>query len=161
MAEPEAPSIELPFDFRRGIDLRLDTDGRWFHDGEPFLHAGLISLFNRGIDLSPDTGEPIVRVGSHWAYFRCDDVPFIVRTCRVADGALDVLLNTERTVRIAVDALRASAEGVLYAELGAGRRARFGRSAQATLAEHLTDDGPGGYAVVIGPTRVPIAPLLL
>jgi hypothetical protein len=43
----------LPFDFRRSIDLRLDAEGRWFHEGDPFVHAGLIAVFNRGIDVLP------------------------------------------------------------------------------------------------------------
>lgn len=152
---------ELPFDFRRSIDLRLDADGRWFHDGEPFAHAGLIAVFNRGIDVLPETGEPILRVGTHWCYIRCDDTPFIVRAVRVEGDALALTLNTEAVVPCPPDALRAGTAGVVYAELGPHRRARFGRAAQAALADLLSPDdaSPTGVAVVVGSRRTPLAAL--
>jgi hypothetical protein len=149
MTAPNAPSdpTELPFDFRRSIDLRLDADGRWYHDGEAFTHAGLIALFNRGIDVSPETGEPIVRVGEQWAYFRCDDVPFIVRTVRLTPDGLEAVLNTEARTTIAPAALRASRSGVLYAAFAPGRLARFSRAAQAALADALTETPEGEVAL--------------
>ena len=150
---PGEPS--LPFDFRRSIDLRLDADGRWFHEGEPFLHAGLIAVFNRGIDVLPETGEPILRVGTHWCHIRCDDVPFIVRSVRAEGDALSLTLNTEAVVSCAPQALRVNGAGLVYAELGPHRRARFGRAAQAALADLFVPDetAASGVAVVVGQVR--------
>ncbi len=152
---------DLPFDFRRSIDLRLDAEGRWFHEGEPFVHAGLIAAFNRGIDVLPDTGEPILRVGTHWCYIRCDDTPFVVRSVRVEGACLSLTLNTEAVATCAPDALRVNDAGLLYVELGPHRRARFGRAAQAALADLLVPDeaAPTGVAVVIGASRTPLTAL--
>lgn len=150
MADDAVSPEAIPFDFRRTIDLRLDADGQWFHDGEPFTHHGLIALFNRGIDVSAETGEPIVRIGSRWAYIRCDDVPFVIRSVRVSGAALDALLNTEARVTFPPEALRLGSAGVLYAELSPGRRARFSRSAQASLALHLVELDTGGFAIRLG-----------
>ena len=157
--EPGAPS--LPFDFRRSIDLRLDAEGRWFHDGEPFLHAGLIAVFSRGIDVLPGTGEPILRVGTHWCHIRCDDTPFVVRAVRVAAEALSLTLNTEAVVYCRPEALRVNDAGLLYAELGPHRRARFGRGAQAAMADLLVTEETAatGVAVVLGQSRTPLARL--
>lgn len=144
---------------RHSIDLRLDADGRWFHDGEPFTHAGLIALFNRGLDVSPDTGEPIVRIGEQWAYIRCDDVPFVVRSVRVADDQLRLVLNTEAEVLCRPGDLRVGPTGLLYAELGRHRRARFGRAAQASLADDLDEDAEGRVCLSVGPVRVALQAL--
>ena len=146
-------------DFRRNIDLRLDADGRWFHDGQPFTHAGLIALFNRGIDVHPETGEPILRVAAQWAYIRCDDVPFLVRSVRVVGERLRVVLNTEAEVDCAPDAVRAGPAGVLYVELGTHRRARFGRAAQASLADCLEESAAEGVVLHVGHVRAPVRPL--
>lgn len=150
---------DLPFDFRRSIDLRLDAEGRWFHEGEPFVHAGLIAAFNRGIDVLPDTGEPILRVGTHWCYIRCDDMPFVVRSVHVAGDALSLTLNTEAVVSCPPDALRVNDAGLVYADLGPHRRARFGRAAQAALADLFVPDAtaPSGVAVVVGASQTPLA----
>ncbi len=152
---------DLPFDFRRSIDLRLDAEGRWFHEGEPFVHAGLIATFNRGIDVLPDTGEPILRVGTHWCYIRCDDTPFVVRGVRVEGDALSLTLNTEAVVSCSPGALRVNDAGLVYAELGPHKRARFGRAAQAALADLFEPDEAAttGVSVVVGASRTPLAAL--
>ncbi|MCK6570086.1 DUF1285 domain-containing protein [Myxococcota bacterium] len=159
MADDVVSPESIPFDFRRTIDLRLDADGQWFHDGEPFTHRGLIALFNRGIDVSDETGEPIVRIGAHWAYIRCDDVPFVIRSVRVSEAALDALLNTESRVTFPPDALRLGPAGVLYAELSPRRRARFSRAAQASLALHLVELDTGGFAFRSGAIDVRLTAL--
>jgi len=158
MADDAVSPVAIPFDFRRGIDLRLDAYGRWFHEGEAFTHPGLIALFNRGIDVLPETGEPIVRIGEHWAHIRCDDVPFIVRTVRVSATGLEALLNTETWVAFPPDVLRLGPGGVLYAEVSPGRRARFSRAAQASLADHLLEGDDGGFAFRLGEILIGLAP---
>ena len=155
----------LPFDFRHSVDLRLDADGHWFHDGQPFLHAGLIALFDRGIDVDPESGEPILRVGDKWCFVRCDDTPFIARSLRLRrdaparEVAIVLTLNTGAEVVAAPDAFRLGSNGVLYAELGPHRRARLSRSAQATLAPVIDQGQDGGFVLVVGPSRIPVRPL--
>lgn len=149
----------LPFDFRRRIDLRLDAEGRWFHDGEPFEHPGLIALFNRGIDVLESTGEPILRVGAQWCYIRCDDVPFIVRTLRPAGDHFELALNTEALISVAPDAFRAGPGGRVYVELGPHRRARLSRAAQAALADRLAEGPDDAVLICTASSRTPLRPL--
>ncbi len=155
----ESADILFPLDFRRDIDLRLDAAGRWFHEGEPFVHAGLIALFDRGIDVAPETGEPVLRVGDKWCYFRCDDTPFFVRHVSVAATGLAMTLNTGAIVEAPPATLRHSPDGVLYADFGPHRRARFVRGAQAALSDRLEDDGAAGFAVTLDAARLPVAAL--
>ena len=55
---------------RRSIDLRLDREGHWWHDGRAFEHQGIIDTLNRGLDLNHSTGEAIVRVGEQWCFIK-------------------------------------------------------------------------------------------
>jgi hypothetical protein len=145
---------------RRSIDLRLDAEGRWWHDGQPFENERLIALFDRGIDVHPDSGEPILRVGTQWCYFRADDVPFVVRRL-VDDGGLVAELNTGERVAVPEDALEVGVNEVVYARLGPRRRARLSRQAQSALAAWLREDEDGLAVVVDGrrwPVRAPASP---
>ena len=68
---------------RRSIDLRLDREGRWWHDGQPFDHPRLIDAFNRGLALHEESREPILRVGTQWCYIRCCEDPIHRSACSV------------------------------------------------------------------------------
>ncbi len=138
---------------RRSVDLRLDGEGRWYHEGERFTHAGLIAAFDRGIDVHPESGEPILRVGQRWCYIRADDTPLIARRIEHDDG-LWLRLNTGR--RVAVPAAGFESAGAhLYVQLDAARRVRLGRAAQARLGEWL-EGGDDGMAVAVGGRRWPV-----
>lgn len=128
--------------FRRSVDLRVDAEGHWFHDGVRFEHPRLIELFSRGLDLHPDTGEPILRVDGKWCYVRADDTPFVVRALRLEGGALVARLNTGERVELADDALRARDDHV-YAQLDDRREARLDRATQNGLGALLDDTADG------------------
>lgn len=149
MSEPE-------FDFRRAIDLRLDAQGRWYHDGQPFTHPRLIALFDRGIDVHPETGEPILRIGDKWCYIRCDDTPFIVRRLRLGPEGLVAELNNGERLPVPADGFEVGANEVVYARLAPNRRARLSRDAQSALAEWLQEAPGGGLAVVVEGRRWPL-----
>jgi len=145
-----APSAEALEAIRRGIDLRLDAEGCWHHEGEAFSHAGVTALFDRGLDLHPVTHEPIVRIGEQWCYVRCDDLPFVVRRWRLGltdtDPGLRGLLNTGAEIDVEPDALTCDAHGRIAVRFCEGRVARVSRAAQAALAPYLVE-GAAGYAV--------------
>ncbi|MCB9548266.1 MAG: hypothetical protein H6706_20805 [Myxococcales bacterium] len=127
---------------RRSVDLRLDREGRWFHEGEPFEHARLIALFDRGIDAHPETGEPIVHIGDRWCYFQAEDTPFLVRRLEVADDGFFAHLNNGE--RLAVPATGFEAHGDhVYVDLAPDRhrRARLDRATQSRLWADLDADG--------------------
>jgi len=141
--EEWAARLELS---RRGLDLRLDAEGRWYHEGIAFEHRRLIELFDRGLDLHPETGEPILRVGDRWCYIRADDVPFVVRALHLEGATLVARLNTGEHVALARDALELRGEH-LYARLDDRRVARLDRATHKGLATMLSEDRDGEPSV--------------
>lgn len=136
---------------RRSVDLRLDFEGRWYHEGEPFEHARLIELFNRGIDAHPETGEPIVHIGERWCYFTAADTPFIVRRLEANDGGLVAHLNNFERWPVPAEGFVAQGDHV-YVQLTPQRRARLGRDAQNRLWGWLNADDE----IQIGDRRWPL-----
>lgn len=139
---------------RRSVDLRLDREGRWFHEGAPFEHQGLISAFNRGLDVHDETGEPILRVGSRWCYIAADDSPFLVRGWRRNGEGLTALLNTEERLPVPDGGFEQVGDDV-YVALAPRRRARLDRTARQGLVEWLIEEG-GRLWIEVADRRWPI-----
>jgi hypothetical protein len=140
---------------RRSMDLRLDVDGRWWHNEQPFKHAGLVKAFNSGIDRHPDTREPIIRIGSTWCYFASAGSPFIVRRLVHDRNVLQGLrLNTE--VEVNADAVTFyTKSNQVFAHHETYDEIRFDRTSQAALAPFLSSDGTHLHlATSAGPARI-------
>lgn len=142
---------------RRSMDLTLDLEGRWLHEGQHFDNQRVSDLFSRGIDLHEETGEPIVRIGHQWAYFTAQDTPFIVRRLIFEADALKADLNSFEVVTLSPEALSVGEDGVLYADLG-GRRARLSRHAHSQLTDRV-EDTEAGPVVRLARATLPIQPL--
>ena len=141
---------------RRSMDLQLDVEGRWWHDEQPFVHAGLVKAFNRGIDRHPDTGEPIIRIGSTWCYFTSVGSPFIVRRVIHSHSVIHALrLNTELEVNVGAVTFY-SKHNQVFALHKTYDEIRFDRTSQAALAPFLSSGkGPDLYlATSAGPALI-------
>lgn len=146
-----AEALEL---MRRSVPLRVDEEGRWFHDGEPFRHARLAEVFSNGLDLDPKTGEAIVRIGERFCYVECVGTPFVV-----------VHLNTEHSPPIATlnngerypltTAVFIETEDRLAIEWNDGRWARLSRGVYTRLAPFLQESDQG-FVVVFPEQRYPV-----
>jgi hypothetical protein len=140
---------------RRSLDLRLDAEGTWYHEGVPFTHPRLVELFDRGLDVHPDTGEPTLRVDDKWCFVRVDDVPFLVRALTATDHGLEARLNTRETLSLPADLAFEMVGDRVYLQLDPRRRARLTRPAQAALASWLVER-EGALEVRAGGRRWPV-----
>ena len=140
-------------ELRRSVDLRLDFEGRWYHEGEIFEHPRLIALFDKGIDSHPDSGEPIVHIGDRWCYIKADDTPFIVRRLEATSTTLTAILNNGERHPIPAAGFEAVGD-YIYVQLAANRRARLDRDAQNQLWGWLADGDDA--AVITASGRFPI-----
>lgn len=155
-AEAEAWLAQLET-MRRSVDLRLDAEGRWYHQGQPFEHARLIAAFDRGLDVHEDTGEAILRLGGRWCYVQADDTPFVVRRLRLEGDTLSATLNTGETHPVPAQGFEQH-DGHLYTRLTPRRRARLDRAAHARLGDWLVETD-AGLCVEAAGRRWPITSL--
>jgi uncharacterized protein len=162
---PEFFRLPPPDGRSRESTIRLDAQGRFWHEGRPVEHAGLAAGLHTWIGRHPEDRRYILSNGYDWTYFTVDDAPYTVRGVRIEDGRVVLRLSdgTEEawdpaTARIgAGDALytqvKASAPGGPY-------EAKFTPHAQTSLAPVLTDAGADarGVSVRIGGRLHVVAP---
>ncbi|MCB9522155.1 MAG: DUF1285 domain-containing protein [Myxococcales bacterium] len=152
---PGEPGFEAWLDqVRRSIDLRIDEDGRWWHEGEPFVNQRLRDYFDGNLDVHPESGEPILRVGDKWCYVRVDDTAFFVDRFKVEGERLLAVLNTRGRWPVPGDGFVIHGERA-YVTLAPHRRARLTRRAWHQLGEWL-EEGPEGVQVAVAGRRWPV-----
>jgi hypothetical protein len=130
----------------RESTIRRDALGRWFHDGEPVAHPGLIRCFDRWISRAED-GRYTLRNARDWVYITLQGPPLFVRAARVEDaGAIRLLLSDETEEALDPDTLRQGPDGALYCDARDGTMtARFDSGAMAQLADAVDEDAQGVY----------------
>lgn len=128
---------------REDSGLRLDAEGRLWHDEEPIENPRVALAFRQGLEREAG-GRYLIRFGWDWCVLQVEDAPYQVLGARVDGGKLALRLDDDREVSLDGTGLRASPEGVLYASVpgkGDGLEARFSRAAQGQLAPWLEEDG--------------------
>lgn len=124
----------------------MTVGGTWWFGDEQVTHPGVDAALRAGIDVS-DTGELIVRIGTHWCYATVADAPLRVIGILGAPPAVPVLvLDDTRTVPLDPAGLREDAAAGLCASVPArqsGRPliARFTNRAMVQLQPWLDLDG--------------------
>ena len=138
---PEFFRFPAPEGRSRESTIRLDAEGRFFHEGAVVEHPGLANAMHTWIARHPDDGRFILTNGYDWTYFTVEDAPFFVRALRIGPTQATLVLSdgTEE----AWDPTTTVLDGDrLYARVkplaqGGPFRARFLRHAQAALTEVL------------------------
>ncbi len=141
----------------RQTGLRLDGDGRWWHEGEAVSHRGLTRALNRWIDRLDD-GRYIVRLDAErYAYIEVEDAPLIIRTLSVDGkrGRIFVQLSDETTEELDYASLRLGAVNSLYCRVRRGFDARFCRSAYLLVSEMIVERDQG-FVLVAADREWPI-----
>ena len=135
----------------RQLGLRLDREGRWWHEGQLVEHRGLARALTRWIDKLPD-GRFVVRLDAErFAYVEVEDAPFIVTTVlldREADEVhVGLQLSDGSSEELPYDTLRVGPDNALYCEVKGGRfSARFSRAAYYLLGE-LIEEADGDFGL--------------
>lgn len=137
----------------RESTIRLDAEGRFWHDGHLVEHAGLRAGLHSWISRHPDDGRFILTNGYDWTYFTVEDAPYVVRALGVAADRVLLLLDDATEEVWNPSATRVGGDGALYAEVkrSATRgpfEAKFSRHAQTSLAPLLIGGAEGQEPVV-------------
>jgi hypothetical protein len=165
--DPEFFRFPAPEGASRESTIRLDGEGRFFHDGALVEHPKLAAAMHTWIRRHPDDGRFILSNGYDWTYFTVVDAPFFVRHVQ-PDGDLLWLELSDGTREPWNPSLsRVGPGGAVYTQVklpaeGGPFEAKFTRYAQTELAPLLVETGGGevaalvgGRAVVIGPSEGP------
>jgi hypothetical protein len=159
---PEFFRFPAPEGRSRESTIRLDGEGRFWHEGNPVEHAKLAQAMHGWVDRHPDDGRYVLTNGYDWTYFTVDDAPFYVRSVRLDGGGATLLLSDGTDEPWDPAASRIGAGEALYTTVKKGHErgpfeAKFTRFAQAQLEPVLVE--AGGYpAAQVGGTVVRIGP---
>jgi len=146
----EQPRVQ----YQAGI-IRLDREGRWFHDNVEITHKRTIDLFNKSIKKDP-AGGYMLHVGVEYCHIVVEDTAYFVKRVDY-DGDRCVLWLSDGEVEDLNPAtLRVGDENAMYCDVKGGEfPAKFTRPAYYQLTDNLeeTDDG---YGIRIGGKVWPI-----
>lgn len=137
---PEFFRFPAPEGRSRESSIRIDREGRFWHEGALVTHPGMQKAFARWIDLHPDDGRFILNNGYDWTYITVEDVPFLVRAARIEADGVRILLSDDQSEELDPQSLELGAQGALYVRVKLGRfGARFTPEAQTALGPLLTE----------------------
>ena len=142
---PEFFRFPAPEGRSRESTLRLDGEGRFFHDGALVEHPKLAQALHTWIARHPDDGRFILTNGYDWTYFVVDDVPFFVRSLRDEGGEAVLTLSDGTEEPLEPTTVRLGERGELYLEVkrtakGGPFAAKLTRFAQTQLGPFLREE---------------------
>ncbi len=118
----------------RESTIRLDRDGRFWHDGGLVENEALAQALHGWISKHPDDGRFILTNGYDWTYFTVDDVPYFVTSIEVRRDGVGLRLSDGSQEDLSSDGLRVGDDGALYLKVKGGAfPAKFTRHAQIAL----------------------------
>jgi hypothetical protein len=131
----------------RQTGIRLDREGRFWHEGAVVTHRGFQLALLRWLDRLDD-GRPILRLDEkRYAYIDVEDAHLLALSARWDGDRAFVTLNDESEEELAYDSLSVGQDDALYCAARGGRlTARITTPAYYVLAERI-EEGPAGFAL--------------
>jgi hypothetical protein len=142
MSDAELPP-ELIEKFRQ-TGIRLDREGRFWHEGGEITHQRFRKTLLRWLDILPD-GRPILRLDDdRYAYVDVDDAHLIVTGARWQDDRAYVSINDGSEEELEYETLSQAADHTLYCRVRGKRLlARVATQAYYSLADRIEEAGEG------------------
>jgi hypothetical protein len=157
---PEFFRFPAPEGRSRESTIRLDREGRFFHDGAPVEHAKLAAAMHTWISRHPDDGRYILTNGYDWTYFTVEDAPFMVSSLRIEKDRIVLCLDDGTEEAWDPQATRIVGDALYTRVKGAAARgpfdAKFTRHAQTALAPILVEPTTGTSSEASSAPRVRI-----
>lgn len=134
----QAPLSDAEIERLRQSGIRLDREGRFWHEGEVVTHAGMRAAFFRWLDRNPD-GRWVLRLDERrFVYLDVDDAPFVVTSLRFDGPRIFLHLVDDTEEELAYDTLRLE-DGTAYATVKGRFPARLSRAAWSALGDRLEE----------------------
>jgi hypothetical protein len=141
----------------RQTGIRLDREGRFWHEGAVVTHRGFQLALLRWLDRLDD-GRPILRLDEkRYAYVDVDDAELLALSARWDGDRAIIALNDETEEELACASLASAPDNALYCRVRGGRlTARITTPAYYVLAERIVET-PEGFALRAAGALHPIA----
>ncbi len=137
--------------------IAIDGQGQWWYEGNKIVHPKVLALFKSSLVIDESTGELFVDYKGKRAPVKVEKTPFFIHDIVVEKGAdgelIEIVLELDDGTRETLDpeSLGLDDSGALQVKVKGGRfAARCLQAAHFRLAELLSDDGDGGFSLVIG-----------
>ncbi len=126
-------------------EIKIDTEGNWFFNGEQFINKRIVRFFNKHIDITKD-GEYVVHYDKFTHPIVVEDAPIFVTGVKIAEKGTDekvyLTLTNEESEVLDIKTLHYKNE-CLYCYVKNGKLlAKFKRSPSFEMLYRLeeTDD---------------------
>ncbi len=140
--------------------ISFRSDGRWYADDEPIVHARVALLFSRHLRRKADGGYEIWLDERNHADVEIEDTPYVATGVSSDAQGCWVHLNDGTTERLDAGTLQVGAEHVLYCRVKNGTvRARLLRPAYYQLSHFVEEAAPGHFQIRCGDTTYSIGRL--
>ncbi|MGI9328856.1 MAG: DUF1285 domain-containing protein [Pseudomonadales bacterium] len=147
------------------IDIRIDRQGQWFHEGDLIRRAGLVRVFASILRRDPD-GYVLVTPAER-LMIEVEDVPFLAVDCEVRHGAsptqTELLFTTNVSDLVLADSehpvwLERGAQDLPYVRVRPGLDARITRSVYYRLLDQAVIKEGVAYLLSSG-SEFPLGPV--
>ncbi len=141
----------------RQSGVRLDADGRFWHEGGEVSHVGMRAAFFRWLDRNPD-GRYVLRLDERrFVYLDVDDAPYSIRSLRWEGARALVRVSDDAEEELDYQSLRMVGD-VAYCTVRRKDKsfdARLSNAAFSALTEHVRQDD-GHFVVEVGAREFPL-----
>ena len=122
-------------------ELRIDREGRWFHEGIEIAREDIRNYFSRNL-VRDDNGGYRIRIGDDECAVIVEDAPFVVVRVEASPEIkkLSLLLNDGGRVSLEPLTLEFNRSHIPYCRVRGGLEARFSRPAYYQLSEFIERD---------------------
>lgn len=132
------PLSDAEIEKLRQSGIRLDEDGRFWHEGAEVTHHGMRAAFFRWLDRNPD-GRWVLRLDEQrFVYLDVDDAPFVITSLRFDGAKITAHLVDDTEEELAYDTIHLK-DGIAYATVKGRFPARLSRAAWTSLGERLVE----------------------
>jgi uncharacterized protein len=142
----------------RRSGIRIDREGRFWHEGQQVQHQGLRQALLRWLDrLPPPDGRYILRLDAErFAYLEVEDTPLVATSLRWQGERALLGLSDGSEEPLDPDGLTVDPAGTLRCRVRDGRlEARLATSAAAALAERIEATARGPMLRLTQPVLIP------
>jgi hypothetical protein len=131
----------------RQTGIRLDREGRFWHEGQEIEHDGMRRAFLGWLDRLGD-GRYVLRLDAErFAYLEVDDAPLLVTSARWRGDRVYVVTNDGRERELDYASLRTAPDDALYctvaSRFGQPLDARVTTAAYYPIAERIEETAAG------------------